>query len=962
MDTKDYIKALSNPNITNRKIALNSGYVPKNIEEVNITVEEVMLGGNSELQRIAFNLLAERVPFELARSGYIALALKSHREKVRLDAVNKIRDDKSSEVTKALLIAAYDDEIDVQKAALSALEGRKSPEILPLLIARIEKPDSSILSTYASRSDEIKRAAINSLGAKKQNKLIPDLIEIAVNEPEYRPEAKASLERIGTTEVTEQLLSVVGGTYTFDEDGDALEVNKEVKLFIANIIPSVETTKSQAESYRLFLCNLYKEEIVAGKTDLSKYVCQYFNEDLGSCLSEVIKLHPSEPDVVARVIHDLASVPISSSFPNWLNILNNPEEPVSQLAVQKLIEILTEELDNFPKLLSSSFNQGDSPAHKKTRLVQIVVNLSSDHIKSFSDVIVPSIRDSESQASELAKRYLQSMWQQAAVENREIMLESMFRNGYLKRKDGREAIGKFFTDTWDSGNNESHERIYRKLVDKRFRATSEKTKDAYDDLLCYLANKVSTPSSFAQFVITDLGKVPKANKLWEPLARILGRSPTEESGKLLVESLNHSWKKPLLELAITLEVPGIESFCRSALQKTDYELPEKDEVWVIQTLSEYENPIDAELFAGYITSENPVTVQVASIHSLSRLPINNAITRSLVRSLKIPIVQVVTEAIIALGNSAIPTVDVISALQERASPSEEDVVSIRKIAKNTLEILTAKHLVSVVDKESDDETFDTWLEALRQIGVCECHLILDDLFKKHADPEHANRRISIVQTITSSTKPDDGIKILEKYIVNERVAPVKDAMKAALDVLEGHPDRADFTLLEKVIGQDINRNDLLGKWHLNDVFSEQRTIVAFREGLRRALDIHKNDDALVEQLDAISDALIRDLFDADKQNLDPDGKIPEDAHNNRIGKLNSHYPEIALPANAIHKLRKLKVKGPHSFDPSGAVRPGVDSSDRKHAIESFCVLFKEIIKTLRKIKESQEAGQNIKGI
>lgn len=86
MDTKEYLEALNSPNIANRKIALNSGYIPKNKEEVKVTIEGVILGGNPDLQRIAFNLLAEHVPFEIARSGYINFVLKSHRVKVRLDA------------------------------------------------------------------------------------------------------------------------------------------------------------------------------------------------------------------------------------------------------------------------------------------------------------------------------------------------------------------------------------------------------------------------------------------------------------------------------------------------------------------------------------------------------------------------------------------------------------------------------------------------------------------------------------------------------------------------------------------------------------------------------------------------------------------------------------------------------------------------------------------------------------
>lgn len=953
MNSTEYLNALKSSNINDRREALKTGYVPKNMKEVDATVEGVMLGGNSNLQREAFNLLVDHVPIEIAMSGFISLALKSHQEEIRLDALNKIQDDNSEKVTNALLIAACDGEIDVQKAAIRALEGRESPETTSLLLSRIEEPDGELFDTYENRSDEIKRVAINSLGVKNQNDQIPKLVEIALNDLDFRPEVKTSLERIGTTEVAESLLSIVEGTYILDDEQEPPGVDRQTDLFIANIIPSLKTKTAQVDRFRLCLCNLYREEILKGPTELSKYMESYFNEEIGKCLSDVIALHTAQHDVIDRVIIDLANVSISLSFPYWLNILDNPEDQVCQQAVQKMTEVLSEDLSDFPKLLSASLTSGERPAHERNRLVQIVINISSGNTKPFSDVLVPLVRDSESSSSMLAIRYLEAIWEQISIEEREIMLDSVITKGYIKRKDGQGSLGKFINKTWDSGTEESRERIYRKLVDKRFKSTSMNSVTALDNLLCYLADNVSSPGTFAQLIISDLEKTPRNNKRWEPLGNILGSSPAEESGKLLIESLYREWNKSLLKLAISLKVPGIESFCRTVLSDTEYELPEKDEAWVIEILGGYENDIDSALFANYITSENPVSLQVEAIRSLSKLQFSKAIEASLVRSLKIPLDPVVEEAVGALGNSAFPTVTVVSALQERANPSEEDNASIIRFAQQALGKLTERHLHDAVEKEADDNIFEEWLEVLRQIGVCECQEILIGLLSKHSDPEYEGRRISIVKTISSSTKPENGIKILEEYVVKERVASVKDAMRAALDELEGHPDRADFNLLEKVIGQNIDRKDLLGSWHLNDVFSQQRTIIAFREGLRRALNISKENNALVEQLDAISDALIRDLFVADGQKLDPDGRIPEDAHESRIGKLKSHYPEIALAADAIHELRKLKVKGPHSFDPSGAVRSGVDDSDRNHAIDSFSLLCKEIIKTLRNVKDSQ---------
>ena len=56
-----------------------------------------------------------------------------------------------------------------KKAAIVALEGRNRPDVISLLLSRIEEPENELSEEYKERGDEIKAVAINSIGMQGQN-------------------------------------------------------------------------------------------------------------------------------------------------------------------------------------------------------------------------------------------------------------------------------------------------------------------------------------------------------------------------------------------------------------------------------------------------------------------------------------------------------------------------------------------------------------------------------------------------------------------------------------------------------------------------------------------------------------------------------------------------------------------------------------------------------------------------
>lgn len=950
MDQQEYLANLKSPDIRRRRKALDSDYRPCSAKEIKLVIDATLIAKPDLHSKLLEHL--KEVSFEIALPAYLELALRAQPPAVRLSALQLLENSQQPEVDRALFTAAFDRNYQVEEAAINALGKRaRTDEITGLLLDRIGDPVAEISDEKEKGADVIKRTAIKNLGAAGAEEVIVPLINIALTEPQYRDEVEASLVRVNSEQVAQILLDIVDGIPQPDILGDAMQqpvLDGALELFIARTILPIPLTQELIVRFRSFYCRLYSQEIVRHKTFLSGSLNEVFAPEIGECIVRLLAEHCGNPEVVVRLTEDLATLSVRSSFSYWLMFLDRSEPHVIKGSQETLITLVQSDITTFTRLLSESLVSGKRPAHEPGHMLDIISHFP-EHAITFSDSIIPLVRNSGENSTGVALSYLDAIWKMAAADTFPDLLHSLLGLGYLKHPDGRDSLAQFLKKYWDHGHEQWRDTMYRCLIEMR---SKQRTAKVIRELIIWLMENVESPGKMIALAVSDMVDLTAQDKMWLILDELLQHAPPGLVWQQVSTQIKAKWHRDLIELLYSRDPQNLGELCRLILLNPEqYPMDDQDWVRIITILGELALPEDRNLFAGFISPDFSTATQIAGIGALSNQPDTTTASAMLTRALKNQDSSVVDEAINCLRRMGVPTIELVQALQERTSSNYESDATIRANADNALRAITERHLATPPSRQSTDDDFYRWLAIVDEIGVCDCEAILSDLFAQHSPLEFVNRRAAIVRTISKATNPDQGKQILESAMVNEREPVVRDAMRSALDELGGHPDRADFNLVSQVINRTFDQDSLLGKWHLDQLFSQSRTIVVFRQLLREAIEVAKNNDAFVERLDSISDALIRDVFSADGARLDPDGKIPEDAHESRINRLQTLYPDMSLAAGRIHELRKLKAKGPHPYDPSGAPRFGVDDNARHYAEDDFALLIEEVIKVLRRITE-----------
>ncbi|NIO36811.1 hypothetical protein GTO27_03810 [Candidatus Bathyarchaeota archaeon] len=419
------------------------------------------------------------------------------------------------------------------------------------------------------------------------------------------------------------------------------------------------------------------------------------------------------------------------------------------------------------------------------------------------------------------------------------------------------------------------------------------------------------------------------------------RSPSDSAARAAEVYLRTKWH-PFIWSFLSSDFPyDAVNLGRELIDKEDYMMPTTSQAGVLHHLGKYGGEEDIGRLRSGLASTEP-KIRSASVRALGDLGFSS-IEESIWPLLEDPYTSVVQAAISALKQIAAPLAKTVTLLFERSG--EDPNPETMDLAGQAIETLLRKHLNS-----DPFENVETWLTILTAFGRSDCATQLETILYELED--NPTLRAKVATTIGACCEPEAGLALITRRLNEEPVErnrEVKYALNAAADQLSGSPDLAILRLISEVVEVELDRDELLGSYSFNQLFSIPNTVSYLRSGLPKVLKEKDNPDAFITRLDGISSILANEVEDALIR------QYPSSATTNgrrrgfaaQIDFMGRVNPELKAAAVALHGIRQ-KSDLPHVEDEtSGRPKPGCDAVDMEDAKRHFLVVFRETVKYLK---------------